>query len=613
MSDLLLINPPFSRPWEPVISIPALAGYLRSRDIEVDGLDLNAEFFLRFLDPNRVLGGLRTGRERFEKLNGQRSLTFSEMVEYERLYGILTMAERHEPQLRLAQPGPGGARDLLDLRIQSASVPFYPRIVFQIQKRVFATSSPYHPYSSSDILAAAGEVPPYFEMLKPILKDVIGRKRPGVIGISVSYHNQIVPAFCCAGMIRRIAPDTHLTMGGAALHIFFREVREPRLFDVVDSLVTDAGEIPLERLVKAVRAGNPDLEHLPGLMYCRENRVLRNPPAPEQDMAAMPPADYLVFDLDRYLAPRREMRIPVRLSKGCYWSRCSFCRTRLSTISGHQEPGVDHMLRQIRRAVGTTGCRRLHFADESLHPETLEAVCRGLVAEGPEIEWSVQTRVHESLTRERCELYRRAGCTDLSLGVESFSDRILTLMNKGTSVALIDRIIEDIRGVLPLSIFMIVGFPSETEEEARESFRRVLDLKKKGLITDYVYSVFAVYSGSHIRERPEAYGIRRMHVPPGQDLSPDVFDLECSGMSRSVARRLFREFQAAPARPHHRRAQEVTLNGEKIVLNFDLERIVRVIHGQADRTPIHTFFEWVASGSTEVPPLPRKDVVEDRR
>jgi tRNA-2-methylthio-N6-dimethylallyladenosine synthase len=71
-------------------------------------------------------------------------------------------------------------------------------------------------------------------------------------------------------------------------------------------------------------------------------------------------------------------------------------------------------------------------------------------------------------------------CEQLSLPVQSGSDDILKLMRRGYSVAQYRRLVEEIRDTIPgvaLSTDVIVGFPSETEAQFRETVDLLAELR----------------------------------------------------------------------------------------------------------------------------------------
>lgn len=608
-NELYLINPPFSMPGQPVISIPALVAYLRQRQIDVAAFDLNLAFFQRLLLPDNILRGYAFVQQRFLALNQQPQLNFTEMTEYRKLCDLLLAAKRWAGKINLLQTGLVDFSDIRQepepvkiLYIQFAAASWYPECSLVTRDPIFATTSTLNPFSSSDISASTQREMPYSRILDDLLRAWLPESPPKIIGISVSYYNQILPAFSCARLLKKLMPQTHITMGGAGIFIYFRHLKEPHIFEYVDSLILDDGEIPLERLVHEVSRGQNALKNVPGLMYVSEGRIVCNDPPPVLDFTALPAPDYTIFPLDEYFHHKRDIRLPVRLSKGCSWGRCSFCRTRLSTINAHQQPSFEEMYRILKQTVHDTGIRKIHIADESISPEALEYLSRRIMDERLDIDWDLQTRFHESLNRQRCLLFKAAGCSRIYLGAESLNDRLLLLMKKGITARLIEDTLAQLRGIVPITLFMIVGFPTETEEEALHSFQHVRAYLQDALIDSYRYSMFAIYSGSEIAENPDQFGIRGIHGNPACDLSPDVSDFESHGMSRETMRKLYLMFSTEVPGATHAAPSSFTLHGQNIKINYDLNLISDMMRNQVINAPIAPFSSWLTSNTEVVLP-----------
>jgi radical SAM superfamily enzyme YgiQ (UPF0313 family) len=116
-------------------------------------------------------------------------------------------------------------------------------------------------------------------------------------------------------------------------------------------------------------------------------------------------------------------------------------------------------------------------------------------------------------------------------------------MNKGITEDLVTKNIKVIKeSGIPIVAYMIVGFPTETEEEARESFNKMYEMRKNNLIKKCVYNVFEVASSSPIATNPEKYGIRSIPYDHECDLLPPSSRFEADGMSREKATALCNEF-----------------------------------------------------------------------
>ena len=217
------------------------------------------------------------------------------------------------------------------------------------------------------------------------------------------------------------------------------------------------------------------------------------------------------------------------------------------------------------------------FSDESAHPLVLEYLSQRLLRDGLRINWIAHTRVSRLLTKERCQLFKEAGCTKLSLGVESLSNRMLKLMRKGITRELIDEVIRGIEGAAPLNLYMILGFPSETEEEFQEGCETVQAYKTAGLIADFQYSLFTFCYGSHIWEHPSEYGIVNINYPEGCDLSPDIYEFESSGMPRERVFEIYLKLNPRLNISLKSVPECLEINGRREHLRFDLTELQSII------------------------------------
>lgn len=581
-AEILLIYPPFGAITNPYISIPVLAAYLRNRNIPVAAYDMRQEFYIKLLTPQNILRGLNYAKERFLELNTKSSLNFSEAFEYWMLSTILSESQIFKREIeRLSYP----FADFSDIQnskailffIRTATVQHFPNII--ISDFVFPICSAYSPYSSADILQASEHGSWYTKIFEEIIRDQIVRvNAPHIIGFSVVFASQIIPAFQCARIIKHHLPHVHITMGGPYISACFRELEEKRLFTLVDSFVLDEGEIPLETLVKEFSTEKPDLSKIPGLIYLADDEIRFSPSAPTLDIEQSPSPDFSVFQLDNYLSSRKRLMLPVRLSKGCSWQKCTFCRTDLSMCRDYQQASKEFAYHQLVHTAKTFGASFFFFSDENADPSVLEYISERLLEDQINIKWHAHTRVSKQLTKERCELYRKAGCISLGMGLESFSDRILKLMKKGITSKLIEEVLEGMNGVLPITAYMMVGFPTETEEEARAGYEKINDFMSKGLLASYYYSNFRILYGSDIWKHPNKYSISNIYVPEGNDLFPEITDFHNPSMSREKAYQLGIIFNKRYD-PLNKETygDEVRINDTVVPLRYDVQKIVDVL------------------------------------
>lgn len=572
--SILLIFPPFSAMRLPYASLPVLAGYLRSRNIKVKSLDANNEFFHRFLTPARLAQAVETVESRLLELNGRQKLSYSEESEYLALVQSLHYnRKRHEDFPRIFDGLKGNRRlNAFYGAMNLASLPYYPQMLSidprSLNLRYYTPLSPYSTQSILKSLESDSLLAGYFEdLLYPLLE----RETPRIIGLSVSFSLQIEGALWCARVIKKRYPQVHIVLGGAYISCIWRRMDNPKVFDYVDSLVMGDGEVPLERLFHELGTPQPQLERVPGLVYREAGKIKRNASATPLPMETLPPPDYNTLDLDRYLVPRQEQYLPLRTSRGCYWRRCAFCRTDLEVVSHNQHPSADYLYETIRDVIKDTGAKRLTFSDEAATPKILDELSHRFIRDKLSLTWATNVRFSPELTSERFALYKQAGASNINMGLETYNDRLLNLAGKGIKTEWINQVLANMAwNGLGILVYMIVGFPTETEAEAVRSFLTVAQFRNMGLLSSFRYNMLQILPYSAMYNDPDRFGINRLIIPEEYDLDGPIFEFEAScGMSRNQAHRFSLLFngESPPS------VSEVPIAGCQVKLNFDVAQL----------------------------------------
>ncbi|MCK5539281.1 MAG: radical SAM protein [Deltaproteobacteria bacterium] len=603
---IYLFNAPFSSPGNPYASVPTLMAYLKSKNIPAQACDLAQEFWHRFLTSEQIRSGINYVEERFLELNQKKKLSFYEVAEYKKVVSLLDAINKKRKIVDQALLPTSISTSFLyqDSRISAllialATAPFFPS--HMIIEPVTLLFSGFDNFSSKDIIASTKTDFFYCKLLREIIAEKLSSASPPrLVGISVTFETQVVPGFFCARLIKELLPTTHVVMGGAFVSLHLRELDDALLFKCVDSFVVDDGELPLAALYQELGQDNPDLAKVPALIRCQGSQVVKNPSVPPLLLATLAPPDYTVYNLGQYLSPLTDMVLSFRLSRGCYWQRCTFCRTELSLCKDYEQPPVEKVFADLCQIIEETGVRRISFSDESARPEILEFVARNLLERNIKIEWLAHTRFHPSLTAELFALLKESGCISLTLGLESYNDRILALMKKGINVELIDQVLTANTACLPLHLYMIVGFPTETETEARQCYARIMEFCAQKLIKNFNYSLFQLIYGSDIFKNPSAYGIEKIHYGANQDLTLDSHTFTGEGMSRKTATDLNHEFRAVAELTAKQEMMlmmynEVNVRGQAVPLNYSFSQVKSSIMAQIHKLHLMPYSQWLES------------------
>ncbi|MFZ5863748.1 MAG: B12-binding domain-containing radical SAM protein [Nitrospirota bacterium] len=381
--------------------------------------------------------------------------------------------------------------------------------------------------------------------------------RPDLVGITVPFPGNLYGALRAASVLREAWPGVPIALGGGYVNTELRELDEPRLFDYVDYVTMDAGERPLLCLLDLV-AGARTMDRLCRTFARVNGRVSYLNGSGEPDVAFddVGAPTYVGLDRSRYLSivevPNPMHRLwsdgrwnKVTVAHGCYWKRCTFCDVDLDYIARYDPASADVLVRRIETLIAETGETGFHFVDEAAPPARLVALALALLERGRVISWWGNIRFEAAFTPDVCRLLAASGCIAISGGLETASDRLLALMDKGVTVDQAATAARAFRqaGVM-VHAYLMYGFPTETPQETLDALERVRRLFDADLIQSAYWHRFTATRHSPVGRRPSEFGISIAPLPDRafarNDLvhhDPRSGDLEAlgEGLARAVA------------------------------------------------------------------------------
>jgi radical SAM superfamily enzyme YgiQ (UPF0313 family) len=434
---------------------------------------------------------------------------------------------------------------LLEGVLSLASLGRADRVLFQHSTNSLGYLSLWSSYSSRASLEAAymenSLLEGFFE--KHILPD-LQESEAAFLGLSLAFAEQLQPALRLARLVRENLAKVRIFLGGpfATYHLqALRHLPEGgKIFDLLDGIILGEGEESLDLLLRHADEGTRVYPKIPGLLWREEGEIRSNPQGEPKSLRSLPDPDFGNFSEKKYFFPPGGGIIPLRFSRGCWWNRCTFCR---GYSLPYNAPSPEFLCSQLLRLQ-----EKMHFsgfvlADACILPEVLFGFAEHLLRSGVRLLWNAHFRFSPTLTLEKVLLLREAGCTRLFLGLESYNDRILTLMEKGITEELIQKNLTALTwGGMDALLYMIVGFPSETEEEARRGFQKLQEHRKEGLSATCQFNPFMLFPDSPVGRDPAKYGVTRVIYNPRQDLCAPAEAWNAPGMSIQKARELAEEF-----------------------------------------------------------------------
>jgi hypothetical protein len=414
-------------------------------------------------------------------------------------------------------------------------------LYFPTRMTVVDNQLSYSIYSSRDIIKAIHDETqnPYLDLYRRFFLPGFTQDTPDFVGVSITATSQIIPGLTLCRLIKEQFPQVHVTVGGS---IFTRLVdnlrRCDRLFEVTDDFIVFEGETALLEMIHQLE-GRRDFSKVPNLIWRQDGKITVNQPFYSENLAEHPAPNYKGFPLDQYLAPSTVL--PVQFSRGCYYKDCAFCALTLDHQNFRQKDPIK-VVDELEALSKLHNTPFFFFTDECLALSPTKRLCKELINRNLDLQWTAELRFEKNLSRELLSSMREAGCQKIVFGLETYNARLMDFMVKGITQENVARICSDCVDLgIAVHCYVIVGFPTETEEESLETMNFIVDNTK--LNTSYGFScqpcLFDLEKEAPIMSDPGAYGVQRIMRPASEDLSLGFFYEVKSGMTPDQAEKVY--------------------------------------------------------------------------
>lgn len=564
--DALLLHPPLADPTQPYLSLPTLKAALRARGLDARVVDLNVEAAHWLFEEETLRSIARRLGSRFVDMNRAQALSFEEAREFRRVVAARPSIEHAIG----ADPSPVTVFQTRELFYDPARYALARR---HVEMAFEALSAAYHPYTFGFNQLSHGVLPWSFDLLERYVSEGHSPFRPfyerwftspaewdwdagtqpncdldevGFVGISIVFPSQIPEALHLARFVKARAPHAFVAVGGPGIHQVAVHLETPlvlRLLAFVDGIGLFEGEETLVQLLPkldawraaasnasgaspganaereaAARARFEILRDVPNLMVVDPSTGLPHTgPRWSLDLREAEPPDYSDLDLDRYWAPSRTLLYAP--TRGCYWGQCSFCYYGLTetATARYREIPPDRAASELGQLSRRYGVKNVYLSCDVLSPKYAVKLAEALIEKGVKIRWSSDLKIEAYFTPERCKLLFDSGLRSAAFGIESGSDRILSLMRKGcdrATMTSVNRAFHDAGVATEWMTF--TDHPDESIEEALDTVRWIEEEQER--IDLFIVGQFGLEAGSHIAQDPLRYGVRRIYYAAGDEL-----------------------------------------------------------------------------------------------
>ncbi len=309
-----------------------------------------------------------------------------------------------------------------------------------------------------------------------IIKETLIRINPDVIGFSILHANRF-GGIEIAGIAKALNPEVKIVFGGVGATFLWRHFLTH--FNAIDYIVLGEGEYTFLALVRCFeKKDDTAIKNINGIAFRQQTGPYQTKPADVvQNLDQLPiPATYFQYQ-------------HVSFTRGCP-GNCTFCGS--PQFWGHRvrTHSPIYFVDQLE-CLYHKGIQSFYFSDDTFtfKKKHVLAICKEIIARGLNITWVAISRVN-TVDDEILGWMRKAGCTQISYGIESGSEKIRRKFNKRIQTEQIKKAFDSTRsyGILPRAYF-IYGAPGESRETIQETIRLIHNIKPLGAIF-YILDIF---------------------------------------------------------------------------------------------------------------------------
>ena len=366
-------------------------------------------------------------------------------------------------------------------------------------------------------------------LMLDIFEKRIHKCHPDMVGFTIPFPGNLYSALRCAQYLKKEFPEIKIGMGGGYVNTELRSLTDPAIFNLIDYIIFDDGELPLLRLIKGGELIRTLYRSSTGEIVRSNFDSKENIPFSE---IGTPNYDGLLqnryINLIELTNPMHALWSNGRWNKmmlahGCYWGKCAFCDGTLDYIQRYETASIEIIVDRMENIMKQTGQPGFHFTDEAAPPALLRKLADEIIKRKLTVSYWTNVRFEKSFTPELCYVMAQSGCIAISGGLEVASPRILKLINKGITIETARESMKNFADAgIMTHAYLMYGFPTETAGETLDSLEVVRDLFASGLIQSAFWHRYAMTIHSPSGQHPESVGAVHVKQPAGSFANNEI-------------------------------------------------------------------------------------------
>jgi len=284
-----------------------------------------------------------------------------------------------------------------------------------------------------------------------------------------------------AEIIKKVYPEVKIIVGGA--HATALPEQTLKEIKSIDYICIGEGEKTILELVQAIEQ-KKDTDQINGLAYWKNGQVvLTQTRKLEKNLDSFSPPARHLLPMEKYKLTASRVRggslCPTLIvARGCPFN-CLYCSHPFGQTFRHHS--TERIIQEIESLIREYNISEFNMEADNLtvDREFILSLCQEMIKKGlnKKVQWTCESRM-DTVDKELLIQMKKAGCWQISYGVESGVQRLLDLINKEEKLENMEKTFTLTKKAgITIRGFFMLGLPTETHEESLQTieFAKKLD------------------------------------------------------------------------------------------------------------------------------------------
>ena len=381
---------------------------------------------------------------------------------------------------------------------------------------------------------------PYYRFIKYTILPKIDCKRLRILWVKGRPN---ISSFCLIELIKEINPNVYVvsiennTEFFSFLKIHSLLKNNHTFFKVFDCVVLSDNS-NIYKQIRIALKNNTNLNNINNIIYSTDHgKSIICSTISRQN------CDFTYIS-DKEIKINKTVNIKLFPNNNCYWNKCSFCAINEKYICPTNDWNINATIQYLNH-LKNIGIEKFWALDEAIPAKVLEKLSEAIIQNNLNFDWHVRSRIEKeflenNIPQKLCD----SGLKHILFGFESASPRILSLMNKTNQVDSYLSTAENIVKVfndlnIHIHFPVIIGFPTETEQERQETLDFMSYLEQHYSYFSYNINILNLDVASELYKNFNNYNISSVSYPCSPyDFIGNGVNWECKGKEYFTVKQL---------------------------------------------------------------------------